>query len=64
MKFNQLGNIDVAHAVTIGQHERFVSDKLRQAFHASAGIGIRAGVEQMHDPIFAIAFVDGYVPVL
>ena len=59
VKFDQAGNIDIAHAVAVGQHERFIADKFRHALHASARIGIHAGIEQMHDPILAVAFMDG-----
>src|SRR6188474_1077557 len=62
VKIYQLWNIHIAHAVTICEHEWFVSNKFSCAFDSAASISFRARVQEMHDPVFAVALVCGYLP--
>ena len=54
----QLVDIEVANAISIGQHKWLVADELADSFDPPAGLGVLTGVEQMDGPVFAIGIVD------
>src|SRR5262249_55584386 len=52
MKRRQFLNVHIRDAVSIRQHEGLLADKVAQAFHTAASIGMETGVDQMDDPVF------------
>ncbi len=57
MELDQLGDIDVADAVAVGEHERLGADVLGQALHPAPGLRVRTGIQQMDHPVFAVTAV-------
>ena len=50
-------HIDVRHAIAVGQQETFVANPFGQPFDSPPGFSGRAGVDQVHDPVFPVAVV-------
>ena len=49
--------IDVRQSVAVSEHEGLVAEPGCETFDSAAGVGFRAGVDQVYEPIFACRIV-------
>src|SRR5262249_48224047 len=72
VKVDQVANVDVGDAISVGEKERFAADPVAKTLDAAAGIGVKPGIYQVHAPArlllvvhdgFAAAKVDGEVVI-
>lgn len=55
MELQQLVQVDIRHAVAVGDHEAVAVDILGNAFDAAALEGFLAGVAERHPPVLDMA---------
>ena len=57
MEFNQLCNVYIAYAITVGQHKRLIADIRLNTFNATASHSIQAGINNRYLPRFRIVIM-------
>ena len=58
VKGDQLADVHVGDAVAVGQHERRAADPGPEPAEPAAGLGLEAGVHEMHPPVVAGVVVE------
>src|ERR1700733_2601557 len=51
VKREQVVQVDVGYAITPGEHEGFIAQVRRKPLDAAAGLGLHAGINQVHIPV-------------